>query len=180
MDSADPELSSDTKTVHLRWTCVTPGASKVTTKTTTRDTSDQGARALTRFKIPTNMFSWKAFLSSFQRYQNSSRPIRIAERGQLPLWIVKMSEIELANQITRIFSREWRHFAVAASDWLNQFRGSNNPATSISNQLSVFPRSERSVPNSGTFDSTLVSHSDSTQVSETLADKIRLCRYLFP
>ena len=29
MDSVDPQVSPDTKTVHLRWICVTPGAFKV-------------------------------------------------------------------------------------------------------------------------------------------------------
>ncbi len=50
-----------------------------------------------------------------------------------------MAELELANQITRIFSREGRHSDAAPSDWLNQIREPKRPATLVSNQLSVLP-----------------------------------------
>ena len=97
---------------------------------------------------------------------NSPLPIRVADRGRLPLWLIKTAEFEMAHQITRALSREWRHFHVPASDWLNQIREPKSSATPISNQLASSPvlngwfrtvglfeteRSQDSVPENSVF-----------------------------
>ncbi len=76
-----------------------------------------------------------------------------------------MAKFEWTNQITRTFLRGWRDLNVAISDWLNQIRESKSPATLTSNQLSVIPRTERLVQDSGTFETSTCTYFDLVNIS---------------
>ena len=66
---------------------------------------------------------------------------------------------------------------VAAADWLDQIREPKSPAPLNSNQLSVFPHTERLVPDSGTSETSTCTYFDFVNISSP--DFIRVGTFFF-